>query len=220
MKGGKQTFAALSTNHCSADEAAVDQRGWDVCFCFHGNISYGAAMANFKSQIAHHRDKLNELHERIHSTFKVRERSESHRHRWEDACADFHNFRSEIDSYIDDVSAERLSEDKRIRQFVFDYLSVDPIYFRSGYQKENLLKLLKSLNLSDGEKDILRQTILRRVRNGALREFRRFCQLIPKIENDAFVDELRNEAKSTDAQIQRRATFALEYVAKKPSAGS
>ena len=175
-------------------------------------------MADFKSQIAHHRDKLNELHERIHSTFKARDRSESHKRRWEDACADFHNFRSEIDGYMDEVSAETLSDDKQIRQFVFDYLSVDPIYFRSGYEKENLLRLLKSLNLSDGEKDILRQTILRRVRNGALREFRRFCQLIPKIESDAFVVELRNEARSADTQIQRRATFALEYVADRPPA--
>lgn len=175
-------------------------------------------MSDFKSQIARHRDKLNELHERIHSSFKERDRSEAHKRRWEDACADFHGFRSEIDSYMDQVSFEKLSEDIQIRQFVFDFLSVDPIYFRSGYEKENLLKLLKPLDLIDQEKDVLRQTILRRVRNGALREFRRFCQLIPKIENEAFVAELRKEAKSTDAQIQRRAAFALGYVAEKPSA--
>lgn len=175
-------------------------------------------MSDFKSQIARHRDKLNELHERIHSTFKVRDRSEAHKRRWEDACADFHGFRSEVDSCMDQVSVESLSEDKQIRQFVFDFLTVDPIYFRSGYEKENLLRLIKSLDLLDGEKDVLRQTILRRVRNGALREFRRFCQLIPKIENDAFVAELRKEAKSTNAQIQRRAAFALNYVAEKPSA--
>ena len=175
-------------------------------------------MSDFKSQIARHRDKLNELHERIHSTFKERDRSEAHRRRWEDACADFHGFRSEIDNYMDEVSSEGLSEDKRIRQFVFDFLSVDPIYFRSGYEKENLLRLVKLLKLIDEEKDVLRKTILHRVRNGALREFRRFCQLIPKIENEAFVAELRKEAKSTDAQIRRRAAFALEYVAENPSA--
>ncbi|MEM1151725.1 MAG: hypothetical protein AAGI03_14430 [Pseudomonadota bacterium] len=175
-------------------------------------------MSDFKSQIARHRDKLNEFHERIHSTFKVRNCSEAHKRRWEDACADFHGFRSEVDSCMDQVRVERLSEDKQIRQFVFDFLTVDPIYFRSGYEKENLIRLIKSLDLLDGEKDVLRQTILRRVRNGALREFRRFCQLIPKIENDAFVAKLRKEARSTDAQIQRRAAFALKYVAEKPSA--
>ncbi len=174
-------------------------------------------MSDFKSQIARHRDKLNELHERIHSTLKARSRSEDHKRKWEEACAEFHAFRSEIDNYMDQVSAEALSEDKLIRRFVFDFLSVDPIYFRSGYEKEYLLKLLKSLDMTDEEKGIVRQTILRRIRNGALREFRRFCQLIPKIKNDAFVAELREAANSTDAQMQRRALFALEYVAENPS---
>ncbi|WP_415919390.1 hypothetical protein [Tateyamaria sp. SN6-1] len=174
-------------------------------------------MSDFKSQIARHRDKLNELHQRIHSTVKERDRSEAHRRAWEDACADFHSFRSKTDSIIGEVISESLSEDTQTRKFVFDFLSVDPIYFRSGYEKENLLRLLKPLDLIDEEKEVLRQTILRRIRNGALREFRRFCQLIPKIENEAFVSELRKEAKSSDAQIQRRAAFALAYVEKKPS---
>ena len=169
-------------------------------------------MSDFKSQIARHRDKTNELHERIHSTFKVRDRSDAHKHAWKDACSEFRKFRSAIDSSLDGVSAEEILQDNQIRQRVFDFLHVDPIYFRSGYQKEKLLRLIKKLHLTDNEKTILRQTILRRVRNGALREFRRFCQLIPKIQNDAFVAELRLEAKSTDAQIQRRAAFALMYV--------
>lgn len=174
-------------------------------------------MPDFKSQIARHRDRLNELHGRIQSTAKDRGRSEAHKRRWEDACAEFHGFWSEIDSYLNKVGCETLSEDAQTRQFVFDFLSVDPIYFRSGYEKENLLRLLKSIELSDQEKAVLCQTILSRVRNGALREFRRFCQLIPKIENEAFVAELRKEARSTDAHIQRRAAFALEYVERKSS---
>ncbi|MGF1463283.1 MAG: hypothetical protein ACFB2Z_08965 [Maricaulaceae bacterium] len=113
---------------------------------------------------------------------------------WEDACSVFHSFRSEIDDYIDEVSAEMILQNIQIRKFVFDFLSVDPVYVRSGYAKENFLRLLKSLDLTDEEKAVLRQTILHRVRNSALREFRRFCQLIPKIQNDAFVAELIAEA--------------------------
>lgn len=113
---------------------------------------------------------------------------------------------------MDEFNTEALMADKQIRQFVFDFLSVDPIYFRSGYEKEKLLRLLKSLELTDEEKTVLRQIILRRVRNGALREFRRFCQFIPKIEDDAFISELREQAKSTDEQVKRRAAFALDYV--------
>ena len=169
-------------------------------------------MTDFKSQIARHRDTLNELHERIHATFKMRDRSEAHKQTWKEACSKFHGFQSEIDIYLDEVSAERVSEDKQIRQFVFDFLSVDPIYFRSGYEKERLLKLLKALDLTDGEKAVLRQIIRRRIRNGALREFRRFCQLIPRIQTDDFVAELRTTAQSNEEDIKRRAAFALEYV--------
>ena len=194
------------------DIAAVHRTRCDVRFRSIHMIGYVNGMADFKSEIARHRDKLNELHERIHSTFKIRDRSDGHRKDWEDACAAFHDFRSQIDHYIAGISAEAISQDRHIRQFVFDFLSVDPVFFRSGYEKENMLKLLKALDLSDEEQEVLRQTILRRVRNGALREFRRFCHLIPKIQNDVFISELRLAAKSTDAQIQRRAAFALGYV--------
>lgn len=113
---------------------------------------------------------------------------------------------------MDTVCVETISADEQIRRFVFDFLPVDPIYYRSGYQKEKLLRFLKKLIITEEEKATLRHVILRRVRNGALREFRRFCQFIPEIQNDAFIAELRAGAASTDAQIQRRAAFALEYV--------
>jgi hypothetical protein len=170
-------------------------------------------MSGFQSMIVHHADRLNELQERVHATFKERDRSESHTRAWKDACLEFHRLRTEVDKYTDGVTAEAMLRDKRIRQFVFDFLSVDPIYFRSGYEKERLLRALKSLELSEREKAVIRETILRRVRDGALREFRRFCQLVPRIQNDDFVSELRKRARSTDPQIRRRAAFALEYVA-------
>ena len=169
-------------------------------------------MTDFKSHVVRHRDTLNELQERIHATFKERDRSEAHERAWKEACSDFHGFQSVIDIILDEISAEAVSEDKQTRQFVFDFLSVDPIYFRSGYEKERLLRMLKALDLTDNEKVVLRQIIQHRIRNGALREFRRFCQLIPKIQSDEFVAELREAAHSDDADIKRRAAFALEYV--------
>ncbi|MEP6065670.1 MAG: hypothetical protein ABJ246_07530 [Paracoccaceae bacterium] len=194
------------------DLAAVHLKSSDVCFRFNCWIRYNHRMSDFKSQVARHRDTLNRLHERIHATFKVRDRSEAHKRAWKKACSEFHGFQSDIDKYLEEVSAEAISEDKQIRQFVFDFLSVDPIYYRSGYEKERLLKLLKALDLTDREKAVLRKTIQRRIHNGALREFRRFCQLIPKIQTEDFIADLRTAARSTDADIARRAAFALDYV--------
>jgi hypothetical protein len=179
--------------------------------CPPGDIDYTAAMPDFKSQILRHRDMVNELHGRIRASIGARDRSEAHERAWKAACAEFHGYRSEIHGYMDQVSAKTLAEGGPIRRFVFDYLHVDPMYFRSGYEKERLLRLLKSIELADEEKAVLRETILRRVRNGAFREFRRFCQLIPKLQDDAFVAELRAEAESADMPIRRRASFALHY---------
>lgn len=186
--------------------------GPNVCFRLAGKISYYRGMADFKSQIARHRDTLNELHDRIHATFKVRGHSEAHTQSWTKACSAFHCFRSEVDAILAKVSHTTVAEDKQTRTFVFDFLSVDPVYFRSGYQKERLLKLVKVLDLTEQEKAVLRQTIQRRIRNGALREFRRFCQLIPKIQSDDFILDLKMGAGSTDEAIRRRAVFALAYI--------
>ncbi|WP_083095864.1 hypothetical protein [Pseudophaeobacter leonis] len=169
-------------------------------------------MADFKSQIARHCNTLNELHERIHATLEVRDRSEANRRAWKDACSKFQGFQSDVNKYLDKVSAETVSQDKQIRQFVFDFLSLDPIFYRSGYEKERILRVLKKFDLTDHEKTVLRQTILRRIRNGALREFRRFCQFIPQVQTENFINELQAAARSTDENIKRRAVFALEYV--------
>jgi len=169
-------------------------------------------MTDFKPQIASHRDTLNELLERIHTTYKMRDRSDKHHQAWAEACREFHSFQSEVDNLLEKVSADTVAEHKPLRKFVFDFISVDPIYFRSGYEKERLLKLLKPLDFTEHERAVLRQTILRRVSNGALREYRRFCQLIPKIQTDDFLAELRTAEQSTNNDISRRAAFALEYV--------
>ncbi len=169
-------------------------------------------MTDYKSQIARHRDALNALQERIHTTFRMRDQSEARKRAWEDACSEFQSFQSQIDTLLNNISGDTVANDKGIRSFVFDFLSVDPIYYRSGYEKERLLKLVKALELTGHEKAVLRETIQNRVRNGALREFRRFCQLIPKIQTDDFVIELQTSAGCGDEDVRRRAAFALKYV--------
>ncbi len=169
-------------------------------------------MKDFKSQILRHRDTLNELQRHIHATFKVRDHSAGKKQAWSEACRVFHIFESEIDKILENVNSKTVAEDKLLRKFVFDFISVDPIYFRSGYEKERLLKSVKFLEFTDHEKSVLRQTIQHRVNNGALREFRRFCQLIPKIQSDDFVFELKMAARSTNENIKRRAAFALDYI--------
>jgi len=169
-------------------------------------------MVQFKSTIARHRDVLNGLHARVYETFARRHRSQLHLTEWKDACAEFHRYSSDVDKLLDQCDAKELNLNPTLREFVFDYISVDPIYFGSGYAKEWLLRQVKRLKLTEPEKEILRQTIMRRVQRGALREFRRFCRIIPKITTQEFISELEAASRSKDAAIRHRALFALTYV--------
>lgn len=65
------------------------------------------------------------------------------------------------------------------RAFAFDYFAVDPMHFGSGYAKEWLLRKVKRCEFTEAEANILRQLIVNRVRNGAMRDFKKICGLIP-----------------------------------------
>ncbi|SHG80631.1 hypothetical protein [Marivita hallyeonensis] len=168
-------------------------------------------MPEYTSLIARHRDALNSLHGDVQVTFRTKTHSAKHEKDWKDACRAFQEFESEVDRILRTVNVQTICANEKIREFVFDFLSVDPIYFRSGYEKERLLRLLKPVKLTEFEKQTLRQIILRRIRTGALREFRKFCQMIPRIQTEDFLNDLRDAGHSGDQHVKRRARFALTY---------
>ena len=167
-------------------------------------------MSTFKQMIARHRDRCNELHKRVHEAHSKSHLSDVKKEEWQKAARDFRSFESEVDVLLHQASSPSIVDDPSLREFAFDYLSVDPMYFNSGYAKENLLKSIKNLEFSEGEKEVLQQTILRRVKNGAYREFKHFCRRIPVIVSDEFEGALRSLAASKDDDIKRRALFALK----------
>ena len=177
-------------------------------------------MGYFESMIVRHSRSVNELHDLVNMTFAESRRQGTSRQKWQDACANFHRFRTEVNDFLEMISVHAIESDASLREFLFEYISVDPIYFRSGYEKERILQLLKRVDLTDNEKDVLRTTILRRVHRVALREFRRFCRLIPQIATDTFIDELVRASRSRDPNVRRRAIFALDYVPARSDAGT
>lgn len=169
-------------------------------------------MASFKSQILRHERAVNAAKARVRETVALRTRSDADLRTWQEACRAFHAaFVGDL-PWPADLSPEGLGRDAEARAFVFDFLAVDPIYFRSGYIKETLLRQVKKIALTRKEEAVLRDAILRRVHGRAYREFRHFCRLIPNIQDAAFVSALRSAAGSEDAGIRRRAAFALRYV--------
>ena len=70
---------------------------------------------------------------------------------WIRAAADFRNYRSNIDNWLDIIEKNNLSNWIEARDFTFQYLELDPIYSRSGYTKEILVRKIKGLEFTDEE---------------------------------------------------------------------
>lgn len=86
------------------------------------------------------------------------------------------------------------------------------MYFRSGHTKEWLIRKVKPLDSDELEKAVIRNLIIGRVHNGAGREFKHFCRLIPSIQNRSFSDDLNHLSDTKDSGVAGRAGFALRYL--------
>jgi hypothetical protein len=90
------------------------------------------------------------------------------------------------------------------------FLEADPWYFRSGYHKADLLKLLRKHVLTDNQCARLRNVILERIRGRPVRETRAYCRFAPKVTNAEFESEVTTIAKNSNAHAARCAQWILE----------
>ncbi len=152
------------------------------------------------------------LHQALHDAFKVRDQSPSRREAWHRAAQKFRDYRSEVDEFLDRIRDADIDGWAEAREFVFSYFAVDPAYFWSGHTKQWLIPKIRGLDLDEAEKSIIRDLIMGRIHNGAMREFRHFCRLIPRVQNKSFVDDLNHLSDARDLSVSSRARFALRYL--------
>lgn len=91
-----------------------------------------------------------------------------------------------------------------------DFLEADPIFYRSGYVKEQLIRRLKRAPLDPGQAKRLRGVVIGIVLTRDAREFRHYGRLAHRVDTPALRDELRIIAGGSDAGQRRRATWMLE----------
>ena len=142
----------------------------------------------------------------------LRDQSPLKRRDWELAAERFLNHSSALDPLIESCSnGDQHSVTPEQREFMFDYIAVDPQFFRSGYIMERILRRVKRLKLAVDEKQIMQKLVLGRVRVRAFRNFRDVCRLIPKIADAGFQTEIEDLMNSHDAATRQRANYALKY---------
>ena len=158
--------------------------------------------------------KLRELNQAIDSSFRVRNESESKGKAWEEACRQFHlsydglAFPGGLANFM-----TRLRERETAAiELAVQFLEADPLFFRSGYIKEDLLEHLRWSPLNEEQKHRLQHVILQRVRDSKTRrEFRRYCRLAPFITDAEFEKEVTTLA-GPSGEKPKRAQWVLEHL--------
>lgn len=90
------------------------------------------------------------------------------------------------------------------------FLEADPWFFRSGYQKERLIRHLKRLPLRGGQRARLGEIVIAAIDGRDRREFRHYCRLACAVWSTHLDDRVALRIASDDAGIRRRAIWVGE----------
>ncbi|HKY26328.1 MAG TPA: hypothetical protein VJM12_00125 [Pyrinomonadaceae bacterium] len=114
-----------------------------------------------KELIARNAEEVRRLHDCIHETYRLRDKSLEQKERWQQACAEFHArydklaFPGGYNTAIDRI----LAGDSEAIEAALCFIEMRPYFFRSGYMFKALLPKLKRAPLSAPEAARL-QTVL------------------------------------------------------------
>jgi hypothetical protein len=90
------------------------------------------------------------------------------------------------------------------------FLEADPWFFRSGYEKQNIIRHLKRAQLTEAQRIRLARVVLAAIDGRDRVEFRHFGRLACGIWSDFLDEEVANRMQSPDPGIRRRATWVAE----------
>jgi len=90
-----------------------------------------------------------------------------------------------------------------------EFLEADPMFFRSGYMREEVLRYVGRVPRSQAQNERLRRVVLQIVDRRDGRDFRRFCALARRVDNEWLRSELERRTGGDSRSIRRRACWML-----------
>ena len=156
---------------------------------------------------------VNAHHERIHSTFAVRQQGPKAWQDWEDATTAWHVHEHPTDFlWGDDFLARLRSSDRQAMDDAILYLEVDPWYFRSGYLKERLIRGLKAAKLTKQDRRRLWNVIWNVAAGRNRREFRNYCSLAAMLGDSDVIQQLEEISPERDLSSARKFSYLLNFL--------
>ncbi len=92
---------------------------------------------------------------------------------------------------------------------MLEYLAADPMYFRSGYIKQRLLREIKKRDLEPAHARLLQDVVLHIVRSRGCREFRDYCRAAAMVDDARLRRELEEIVTSGGADARQRSRWLL-----------
>jgi hypothetical protein len=163
-----------------------------------------------QAQIAENAKKLRELSERVHETFRLKPHGKEHHA----ACREFdENYDAlAFPGGLHDALKRLKEHDVTIIDDIISFLREDPHYFRSGYHKEEMLRRLKSFDLTASQKNSLASLIIRSIENGPRRVFSAYARLAAKMNIPTIEESILQFGKSENAEVKRRLQHILNIL--------
>ena len=155
--------------------------------------------------------RLRALHAAIHETLKRRKENPA---AWEDACRQFF---SEYDKLafpggLTHALSRLKTDDPTVIEQAVRFLEADPCYFRSGYNKVDIIRQLCRKPISSEQKKQLQQVVLQQIRGRDSREFRAYCRLAKAVADEEFYKETSELAARSVGAVARRAQWVREHL--------
>ena len=105
------------------------------------------------------------------------------------------------------------NEDKSCISILFAYLWMQNRYFRSGYIKEEISKVLKKIQFNEEENQVLEEIILSNLIYAG-REIKYIAKLIPKIDNEDFRNKIYKLNEESDDYVKKRIDWVIKTYCK------
>lgn len=96
------------------------------------------------------------------------------------------------------------------------FLEADPMFFRSGYVKADLIRFINRVALTRRQVKRLQRVAIDIVDKRSTNEFRRYCRLAVKVNGPLLRVELDSRLQHPDPNIARRAKWMMAYLRRSP----
>ncbi len=149
-------------------------------------------------------------HEELHEALRagVRDRDPA---RYDALLRDFHRKTAEaLPSTVPGFLAGLAAGETRHVATAIAFLEADPWFFRSGYEKQNLIRYVKRARLREAQKQRLGFVVLAAIEGRDRQEFRHFGRLACAVWSDFLDEQVAERMTSADPGIKRRATWIAE----------